>query len=192
MKKLLFYILPCIGLMLAGCATPPPPLHSAQGFRPEKMDTVFVMPVVDARVDKTLSLNSTKLQRWLVKSFKDKRYRTDAVTDLNSVSGITGEDIRDASPDWIKSFGPADARWLVVLEVDELSRKITFGSTGQAEVVLAILDKQTGTVVWRDKALGRLGQGGLLGMMMVSMMDEGALEEAVNQLMSRFPKHAKG
>jgi hypothetical protein len=179
-------------LMLAGCATtPPPPLVCAPGFRPESMDTIYVMPVVDARMDKKLTRNLDKLQHWAAKNIKNKHYGVQVVADKNSVAGVTDDDIKDATSDWVKNLGPSEARWLMLVEVDELSRKLTFGSTGQAEVVLVVLDKQSGTVVWRDKALGRQGQGGLLGMMMVSMMDEAALESAMDQLMFKIPKKSK-
>ncbi len=79
----------------------------------------------------------------------------------------------------------------MVLVVGELSRKITFGSTGNAEVSVAVLDKQAGNVVWKDKALGRAGQGGLMGMLMVSMMDDDALAQALGQVMYKFPKKPK-
>lgn len=76
----------------------------------------------------------------------------------------------------------------MLLVVTELSRKLTFGSTGNAEVTLAILDKQQGAVVWQDKALGRAGQGGLLGMMLVSTMDDEALAAAVRQVLQKIPR----
>jgi len=194
MKKELLHLCPIISAaaILTGCATAPPrPSHGAAGFRPESMDIVYVMPVVDSRMDKKLTRDLDKLQRWASKNLKSKHYTVKEVADRNCLAGLTGEDLREAAPDWIKAFGPSEARWLLIIEVDELVRKLTFGSTGQAEVALVVLDKQRGTVVWRDKALGRQGQGGLLGMLMVSMLDEAALEEAMNQLMLKFPKKPK-
>ena len=180
-------------LLLTSCATTiPKPLHSAADFRPESMDTVYILPVVDARPDKKLDLNLAKLQKNMASDLKHKRYQVVALPDTKLVAGITDEDFREPSRDWIKGIGPSEARWVMVLAVGELSRKIVFGSTGNAEVNLAIFDKQTGTVVWRDKALGRAGQGGLLGMLMVSMMDDEALAQAVGQVMYKIPKKPKG
>ena len=195
MKKQLLLVCSAIStlLMFTGCATTPPqPLHCAANFHPESMDTVYVMPVVDMRVDKKLTRNLEKLQHWAGKNLEGKRYNVKEVLDRNFVADVTDEDIKEAAPGWINRLGPAEARWLMLIEVDELSRKLTFGSTGQAEVTLVVLDKQTGMAVWRDKGLGREGQGGLIGMLMVSMMDEAALESAMNQLMCKFPKRPRG
>ncbi len=195
MKKHLTLILSAgtAALLLASCATTiPKPLYSAADFRLESIDTVYILPVVDARPDKKLNLNLDKLQETMASNLKSKRYQAIALPDRNLMAGITDEDLREPSPDWIKGIGPSEARWVMVLAVGDLSRKIVFGSTGSAEVNLAILDKQTGTVVWRDKALGRAGAGGLLGMLMVSMMDHQALATAVGQVMDKIPKKPKG
>jgi hypothetical protein len=182
-----------VALLLAGCTTTPPkPLHSAADFQPESMDTVYILPVVDARADKKLNLNLNKLQQTMANSMKQKRYNVVVLSDRNLVAGLTDEDLKDPSRDWVKGIGPSEARWVMALAVGELSRKLTFGSTGNAEVNLVVLDKQTGTVVWEDKALGQAGQGGLLGMLMVSMMDEAAIENAMGQIMFKFPKKSKG
>jgi len=155
------------------------------------MNAVYILPVVDARADKKLSLNFAKLQQNMAGSMKQKHYTVVILSDTNLVAGITDEDLKEPTPDWVKGVGPSDSRWVMALAVGELSRKITFGSTGNAEVNLFIFDKQTGAVVWEDKGLGRAGQGGLLGMMMVGMMDEAAIENAMNQVMCKLPKKPK-
>lgn len=195
MKKYFTVMLSIAGvaLMLTGCATTlPKPLRSAADFRPETMDTVYILPVVDARADKKLNLNLTGLQKTMANDLKRKRYNVVVLPDANLVAGITDEDLREPARDWIKGIGPSEARWVMVLAVGELSRKITFGSTGNAEVSLAIFDKQTGTAVWGDKALGQAGQGGLIGMCMVSAMDGQALGMAVGQVLYKIPKKPKG
>lgn len=179
-------------LLLSACSTTNPrPLRSAADFRPEFMDTVYVLPVVDARADKKLDLNVDRLQKTISGSLKKKRYDTVILSDSRLPTGLTDEDLRDPTHDWISQTGPSEARWMLMLVVTELSRKLTFGSTGNAEVTLAILDKSQGTVVWEDKALGRAGQGGLLGMMMVSAMDDEALDAALRQVMQKISRKPK-
>ena len=155
------------------------------------MDTVYVLPVVDARTDKKLDLKVDQLQKTMTDSLKRKRYDTVVLSGSHLLAGLTDEDLRDPTHDWIGQTGPSEARWMMLLVVTELSRKLTFGSTGNAEVSLAILDRHQGTVVWEDKALGRAGQGGLLGMMLVSTMDDEALATAVRQVMHKIPSKPK-
>ena len=195
MKKCLCVILPFLvaTLVQTGCSTTPPkPLYSAAGFQPESMDTVYILPVVDSRADKKLGLNVEPLQRIMFNDLKRKRYHVEVVRDRSLVDGINDEDLKNPTQDWVKAAGPTDARWVMVLAVTELSRKLTFGSTANAEVVLVVLDKQTGTVVWRDKALGQAGQGGIIGMFMVSMMEDEAMNFAMYGIMVKFPKKPKG
>jgi hypothetical protein len=178
--------------LLSACSTTTPqPLRSAGGFSPVSMDTVYVLPVVDARTDKKLDLKVDQLQKTVTDSLKRKRYDTVVLSGSHLLAGLTDEDLRDPTHDWIGQTGPSEARWMMLLVVTELSRKLTFGSTGNAEVSLAILDRHQGTVVWEDKALGRAGQGGLLGMMLVSTMDDEALATAVRQVMHKIPSKPK-
>lgn len=179
-------------LLFAGCAgTPPKPVRCAPDFRPEAMDSVCVLPIVDARADKKLTLKLESLQNKVQSTLKSKRYNVVLVQDRAQVDGLNDEDIKEPTAKWIKGLGPAEQRWAMVLVVGELSRKLTFGSTGNAEVSLTIFDKQAGVAVWEDKALGQAGQGGLLGMMMVSMMDSEALHSAMNQLLWKIPNKPK-
>jgi hypothetical protein len=56
------------------------------------------------------------------------------------------------------------------------------------EITLTIVDRQTKRIVWRDKGVGRAGHGRLIGMTMVGLMDSEALEDALNQVLTKIPK----
>lgn len=65
--------------------------------------------------------------------------------------------------------------------------KLTFGSTANAEMYAVLYDKKNTSVVWRDKAIGRMGGGGLMGMAFSNVMAEGAISKAARSMMDNFP-----
>jgi hypothetical protein len=79
----------------------------------------------------------------------------------------------------------------MVLVLDDVVTKLTFGSTGNAEVSGFLFDKQAGEIVWRDKGIGKVGQGGLLGMAMKAGMDGAAIDAAVGNLIASVPTRDK-
>jgi hypothetical protein len=182
-----------VSLLAAGCATPKPPIHRAEGFRPEAMNKVYLLPLVDGRVDKKLNKDYNKLvQKNAAAALKGLRYPREVVTDPASISLLSAEDLRQPNADVISRTGPADARWMMAFVLEDVSRKVVFlGATGNAELGMYILDKQAGTVVWHDKAVSRMGQGGLLGMASVGFMDSDALRLATSDILRRIPKHPK-
>jgi hypothetical protein len=183
-----------LSLLAAGCATAPKaPIQRADGFRPETMDKVYLLPLVDARVDKKLTKDYNKqVQKRAADALKRLRYQREVVAQSASTTVPAPEDLRQPAADTIKQAGPANARWLMVFVLEEVSRKLVFlGSTGNAELSMYILDKQAGAVVWHDKAVSQVGQGGLLGMIGVSAMDGDALRLAVFEILGRVPKHPK-
>jgi len=76
---------------------------------------------------------------------------------------------------------------MVILLID-VNTKLTFGSTGTAEVAGFLYDVESEKMIWRDKGIGKAGQGGLVGMLMKGMMDEQAISMANYNLVASIPK----
>jgi hypothetical protein len=101
---------------------------------------------------------------------------------------VTEDDLKEPSESWIRKLGPENARWVLILALEDSTSHLTFGSTGSAIVMGTLFDKQKGKLVWRAIDTGRAGQGGLLGMAMKSAMTEVAIEDAVIALDSMVEK----
>jgi hypothetical protein len=76
----------------------------------------------------------------------------------------------------------------MVLMLVDVATKLTFGSTGNAEVAGFLYNKEAGTIVWRDKGIGQVGQAGLMFMLMKGAMAGSAIDVAMNSLLSSIPK----
>jgi hypothetical protein len=186
----------CIALLLISgvcaveCAakrraqTPPDPKFLA-------IQSVAVLPVVDARAGKKAGVNLEKLQGHLAKVLQQKRYPANAA----GTSGISGEiaveDVDSADPAFIKKLGTADERWVLVVFLNDITSKVTFGSTGNAELSAYLFDKEGGALLWRGKGVGQAGQGGLIGMPLKGMMKGQALDAAVFSLLAGIPNRPK-
>ena len=92
------------------------------------------MPVVDARAGGKAGVSFQKLQSAVVSGLKRKRYSASGIGTAGSAGEIAEEDLRGASASYINKLGPADARWVMVVCLDDVASKITFGSTGNAEL----------------------------------------------------------
>ncbi len=163
---------------------PPDPRFAA-------IQNISVLPVVDARAGKKAGVNMEKLQGGVVRTLKKKHYSVGAASSSGEVGEIAVEDIEGADPKYLKKLGPSGERWVMVVFLDDVASKITFGSTGNAELRGFLFDKDTGDLIWKDRGVGQAGQGGLMGMTMKGMMKGAALDAAVSSLLASVPKRPK-
>lgn len=178
--------------MFTGCASTSikQPIFQAKEYQPQTMLQIIILPPVDSRFDKKEKVDlKTQLQESSAKILRKKGYQVIESPVINQSSQLTEEDLKSANPAFIKSLYPSgESRYLMVLSLLDLSTKLTFGSTGNAEISGYIFDKNAGIVVWHDKGIGQVGQGGLLGMLMKSGMDNSAIDMALSNLFLSIPK----
>lgn len=185
----------CIGFLLAlicvvDCSAskkqkiPPDPKFAA-------IENISVLPIVDDRAGDKANVNMGNLQRNVVKALQKKHYSVTAADTTGDAVQIAVEDLEDAHPPYLKKLGPTNQRWVMVVLLDDVHSKITFGSTGNAEVSGYLFDKDSGELLWKGKGVGQAGQGGLMGMTMKGMMKGEALSAAVANLLSSVPTRPK-
>lgn len=95
--------------------------------------------------------------------------------------------LRDAAPEWVRSLGPDGERWMLLLVADDVTSKLVFGSTGNAEISAYLLDRDSGSIAWCAKGVGRVGMGGLAGMMFKGLMASDALNAAIGNALTQMP-----
>jgi len=112
-----------------------------------------------------------------------------SVRDIVHSPELTEADLAKPEAEWVRTLGPVSARWVMIATVDDLMRKVTFGTSANSEVSAYLFDKQVGRCVWRNKGVGRAGQGGLIGYFMPSASQ--ALDLATFGMMSGFPRKSR-
>jgi hypothetical protein len=189
---ILLIVVLALGLMTGCVPALEPAIQLDSNFQPQKVDVISILPPVDARLDKKEKVNLQKeLNKTARSKLKKKRYKVQLIDTDSTNSVITKDDLETHDAAWIKKLGPGDANWLMVLVLDDVVTKLSFGSSGNAEVSGFLFDKQSGTLLWRDKGVGKTGFSGLAGMMMIASMDEEAIRLAVIDLIASIPKRPK-
>lgn len=156
------------------------------------IQNISVLPIVDARAGKKTGVNMEKLQGSVVNGLKRKHYVVGAASNSGEAGEIAIEDVDSANPPYLKKLGPSGERWVMVVFLEDVASKITFGSTGNAELRGYLFDKDHGDLIWKGKGVGQAGQGGLMGMTMKGMMKGQALDAAVASLLADVPTLPKG
>lgn len=159
------FLLGCL-LGLTGCVTPPQktPVFQAASFSAAEVDETILLPVVDLRPDKSVGLDVKTSALSSAKGvLKQKKYKFTVHMEDTQVSGLTDEDLNKPKSEWIKALNPANGRWVMVVAVNDLVRKVTLGTAANAEVSAYLFDKEAGKCVWHDKGVGQAGQRGLIG-----------------------------
>ncbi len=122
------------------------------------------------------------IQKEAVKILTKKRYNAIPAAGAGEVGEILEPDLATPAPDWVKKLGPADARWVMVVVLADARSKITFGSTASVELNAYLFDKNTGELLWKSQAVGKSGQGGLIGMAMKGSNESMAVAAATSKL----------
>jgi hypothetical protein len=156
------------------------------------IQNISVLPIVDARAGDKKKVNMGDVQKTVISLLnKKKHYPASAAGTSGEVAQIAVEDLESAVPSYVKKLGPADARWVMVICLDDVVSKMSFGSTGNAELSGYLFDKNSGELIWKGKGVGQAGQGGLMGMAMKGAMKGQALLEAIQKLLKGMPNRPK-
>ena len=186
-------------------ATKPPtlPIFMDPGFQFAELDSIYILPSIDLRTEKAKSSSSelasmdSYARFWLEnKGYKiapewPKRRSQMKNWTPPSRPEFLEEDLKEPTPAWISKLGPDDARWVLIVALEDAASKITFGSKGSAVVSGYLFDKKDGKCVWKDRGFGKSSSGGLIGMAMKSGMTDDAIRIATADLYGHFEKRNK-
>jgi hypothetical protein len=184
--------------LCVGCAsTPEVPIHSDVEFGQGRIaESINIFPLIDCRIDKSVELNYEKLDRVFMKGtvkhyLKKKDYEFEVLTDVSWVSGISADDINYPEESWIRSLGPTNSRYvLLIVLLDVQTENKTFGKGASVEMLGLLVDKSRGVVVWRDKSSKQAGMSGspLVMVLKNTWYYDGTLL-CIGELMESFPKN---
>ena len=179
--------------LLAACATAPTPEYVAENLNAEAVGQLYILPIVDHRIDqsKNLKLDKKLYAKRISKRVKKARYDFTMEKNRATISSVTRDALEDMEPEMITNLGPAGSRWVLLLVLHDSDSKLTFGSTASAEVTGFLIDKDTHAVLWQNKELGETAHGGLFGVMVKGMMQEEAVVFALDKVLKGLPRREK-
>lgn len=180
--------------LLAGCATLPvrTPVFQAANFNPAQVDKITLLPVLDLRQGKRLKLNlDATVRKSAAGTLKQRGYQVRINDTISLPANLTAVDLQNPPAAMFRVLAPLEGRWAMIFAVHDVRQKVTFGSTGNAEISAYLFDLRAARLVWRNRAAGRSGQGGLLGMAFVGVMGREALSDAVGNVLLGLPPRPK-
>ena len=178
-------------VVLSGACGPSkwrPPLELAPDFQATRIDPIVVLPAVDARIDTSIAVElATQLGEDALPILRARGYPAALGAAGPSAQGLGVDALAVADAATIRGLGPPGARWVMVLALVDVTTSMGLGSSGNAELAGFLFDTQAGRLIWRDRGLGQVGQGGLLGFTLVAVMDEEAISAALKHLLASLP-----
>lgn len=96
-----------------------------------------------------------------------KRRHVEAVLPDTSDRGpeLDEETLKELAGEKLCALAPEGDRFVLVAFLTDFAGKLTFGTTGTADVSGYLVDRRAGKLVWHGRGVGKVGQGGLIGMM---------------------------
>jgi len=153
--------------------------------------SITLLPVLDARVDKKSNVDLQSLRKQVESILRKKNYQVTQAENSGGVGEIVEEDLQEAKPEWVKQLGPSQARWVMVIGLSDVATKTTLGSSTNVEVMGFLYDKETATLMWKNRGIGQAGQGGLMGIAMKGLSKGAAFSNALRNLLAAIPKREK-
>ncbi len=184
----------CLFLIVNGCATSVPfnPTYIDPEFTPESVDQIYVLPLADIRIDRSEDLDDKDISvAWVIANFKQlkkKGYNVTFLSEFGIDKDPSEDDLVEASPDWISKLGVQEARWVLLIALEDLvRRKKTFGSAMGCECSGVLYDKMSGKPVWRHEAVAKMSIGGLAGIMVSGLISRDAMGLCFRKLLQQIP-----
>lgn len=141
-------------LFWTGCVSRQPN-YQASNSTLAQAQRIYILPVFDARTEKVADPSFNRIvQKHASDVLKRKRYQYEALTDPAYVAHVTSIEPQDTNSEWMPKLGPPEARWVMLFAIEVLNKyqnKITRDSQAQAVLSMVVIDKQTQSVIWRDR-----------------------------------------
>ena len=166
-----------LAALLAGCSNRAP-LVLDETLRPDEIDEVVVLPVIDARPTR---LDQVQVARNVgdatVRFLRERGYFTLAADHFRE-RPAGPLDLHVATPDQLLPLAPEDAKFFILFQVEMLEPGTDpEGQTYDARLTGVMVDRTRGRVVWRDVATA---SSTLSGMLTVFSRGSRQYEAAVN------------
>lgn len=187
---LLLTVMVGLGLWLSGCASgiPRTPIYADPDLASLHFDTVTVLPVVDRRVDQSSGINLDKTIRGqAIRILEKQGYAVIDPPAFSESVDIPNAEVAEMEVRELTALGPADAKMMLVLYLDDASGVTALGYSFKTEMTALLIDKPRGALIWKDKGIASQGQGGLLGCLMSSSIKSDALKQCVSEMLASFP-----
>lgn len=176
-------------MLFSNCIIPKyvAPVYQDTNYNVSKTQVVYILPVVDVRIDKKKEFGKANyLRTWLNKQFEIRGYRTEYVKDLPTVSSnLSLQQLTNYTEDLNSILGDSKYKYVFLPVLAEQDFKAYgVGANSSFTIHGFIFDKVEKKVIWRNIASGENTSFGLVSILNSSL----SIDEAIGELMSGLPK----
>ena len=191
-----FVALSLFFFILGGCVRMVPPkiekipITLDTSFSEMGITTISLLPVVDRRPDKSYDIDFDKDIREKVKEILEKKGYSVEIEDTFSAE-IDNEELAEMDVADLASLGPEDARAVLLIYIEDiLSKYVVMAYTFKIEATASLISKEKQVELWRDKGIGKSGQGGLVSIV-PALFGPAGINDCINDMLDSFPNAPK-
>ena len=189
-RMLTFCLLFGLGCVAMGCGSGPVAMYVDPGFKASPPKTIRLMPVVDARKDKTTA--QINLEHDIRVAFADRIRSHGFVVEMvdwpaQKPVPPASEVAAMESPDLAPYLPPGDDPVLLVTLDDASFKYVVLAKTAQVKISARAIEPARRRLLWKHFARANEGQGGLVSGLLP--LEAVAVSECLDAMADVFPKH---
>jgi hypothetical protein len=180
-------------LILAGCTTTKPAIKIDPSFSEMQIESLALLPVIDRRVDKSYEIDLENKVRLAAKEILEKKgYAVIMPATFAEGRNVDPAEAAAMGVNDLTSLGPADPKTIVLIYIEDiLSSYKVLSYAFKIEATASIISKEKQSELWRNKAVGKSGQGGLISGITQGLDRSSAVGSCLGELFSNLPNVPK-
>ena len=164
------------------------PITWEPSFYESSISRIVLMPIVDARPDKSFEVDLNDFKGRVKDTLEEKGYTVVLPNNYSETMDITAEDVAEMSAKELASLGLENEFFLLFVYVEDiLSEYVIMAYKFKIEAVGSLISKSKKIELWRDKGIGRSGQGGLISGLTQGLNRSGAYDGCVISMLESLP-----
>lgn len=178
--------------LLGGCASPQKAIYLAPTFEQVNVHTITILPIVDSRAQRQFEINESELQQIvnpvIGRGLIEKGYTVEFSKDISGIQCLKWGRSVNLNPDCLRSAGPPNPRWVLVLFLQDFQTRTPYGGAVSAKMSGVLFDKAQGLLLWKDLEYARLSQRELVGSNMDTLMTKDVFQICTRKLIGSLPQ----
>lgn len=185
-------------LCLTGCTTVVrQPITLDESAFNTRLETIIVMPVLDARAEKSVSFAPSESKRVLkrvINKLVALGYDVQTANTWNVPPDVTPQQFLDMSTAELCRYLPANSRVALIVSVDGLrSTYSVLLNSFSISATVSLVDVSSRKEIWKDAAIGQYGGGGIVGASLTQIGKRAfAYDALAKTAFESFPKRLGG
>lgn len=179
-------------IVIVECASPQKATYLAPSFDQKKIDSITILPIVDARIQRQFEINEPELQQIVYpvveSGLRDKGYAVEYSEETTGVQCLKFGRSLNLDPACLRKVGPPHSMWVLVIFLQDYQMRTPYGGAVSAKMSGVLFDRSEGLLLWSDLEYAGLSQRELVGKNMDTMIANDVIQICTQKLISSLPQ----